>query len=439
MRKKIIYSTLTLIIIIITTVILYRLYFIKPVTLEVILKENNFAKLKPPSRLMSPGTIVLVDKTDKGFLTIICTCENAFGDKVSEKYVTSPSSDINIMNKISGNLDLDLSFLKEISLDFDLKSIKNISIKLSNVKLLELPDDAFFELLNNRTKYCSEAIKNRKNAREQITLIKRVFQADVEYLVDFKDDLSKESKVNLIKDLSVKLNGTISNNKQNSITGKQLYWGVDDDKILGNLERGELPNTGGNNDKNAISKVLSYAVQVEKAYQSVKPLKQPSSMSCWATVYTMMISWKKNKAYSVNEVVNDFGDPWKDYFETNRGLPYDKIETFIEDFGLAYLPPANYISSVYEDLLRENGPLWITSGDGFSSHARLLVGIYDDPINNKKIFEFIDPKNGEKQQQSFSDFIKEYEEEVRFINEKNIDIDSLRIQIIYLKDNRILT
>lgn len=123
-------------------------------------------------------------------------------------------------------------------------------------------------------------------------------------------------------------------------------------------------------------------------------LSQPKSMDCWITVVAMMLSWKDGKSYSVAETADKLGDPWKFYFETNTGLPFEDQTKFIRLLQLHGEPPANYISRAYLDFLKAYGPLWITTGDGFSAHARLLIGIEEQDSGGRKeeMYIFIDPR-----------------------------------------------
>jgi len=108
---------------------------------------------------------------------------------------------------------------------------------------------------------------------------------------------------------------------------------------------------------------------------TIPVLKQPKAMDCWITVTTMMLSWKEGRTYTVNQVAKRMGDPWGIYYMTNAGLSEKDQANFIRRVGLKEEPPANYTLEAYLDFIEKYGPIWITTGDGFSAHARLLIGI----------------------------------------------------------------
>ncbi|WP_430405231.1 papain-like cysteine protease family protein [Fluviicola sp.] len=162
---------------------------------------------------------------------------------------------------------------------------------------------------------------------------------------------------------------------------------------------------------------------------AIPKLKQEKSMDCWITVTTMMFSWKEDTIYSVKEFSNCIGFPWIDYYENNTGLTFEEQDNFISQIGMKSEPPANYTLEAYIDLLKLYGPLWITTGDGFSAHARLLYSITGDGSYDKSRFTFIDPASGKIVSQSAMDFFKEFEEEAIIANEESWE--RLRIQIYH--------
>lgn len=162
----------------------------------------------------------------------------------------------------------------------------------------------------------------------------------------------------------------------------------------------------------------------------ITPIKQEKSMDCWATVYTMMNSWRIKKHISVHETMVDLGSPWYEYYLNNEGLPASQERRFFCKVGLTFEPSANYLISFYKNALGRYGPLWITSGDGFNSHARLMVGLYGDGSYENTCLEFIDPKTGKVYCQRGLDFALEFEKEMRFIVDTKMLVE-LRIQVIH--------
>lgn len=158
-------------------------------------------------------------------------------------------------------------------------------------------------------------------------------------------------------------------------------------------------------------------------------LKQKDDMACWITVATMMISWKDSACYTVDQVADKLGEPWKLYYDTNTGLPADEQDKFTQKIGLRAEPPANYMLEAYTDFLKAYGPLWIITGDELEAHARLITGIEGDGSYDRSTFTIIDPLKGKSEKQNVMAFMHEFEEEARIANRDNWD--NLRIQIYH--------
>ncbi|KXX66493.1 papain-like cysteine protease family protein [Flammeovirga sp. SJP92] len=431
-RNKLIIKIVAVIVFLIMSTIVCKIYFSDNTSLSYILEESDFSQTSPPNNLIAPGTIALVEEGKKGVLKIICPCENALGDSIRNYFIKSPSADINLFSQLEGDFSLDLSFMNKFTSESKSSIVKKITLKLSNVKILELPDDAVFKNIKYRSPYCTQAINKRLASGKRVTMIKRVIQADAEYIVDFEDRLSQSDTLNLMKNLALELTGGSSIKEKNIIIGKNLFWGVDDDIALGNLKPNELPSIGSKNRPRLTQINKAYKVEYEKVSHSVSPIKQPSAMSCWIATYTMMLSWKEQKNYKIEDVLDNLGEPWKSYYYDDTGLPAKAVKDFLLQTNLNFEPPASYTLESYINWLKETGPLWIISGDGLSSHAKLLVGIYGDNSGDISIFEFIDPETGKIQRMEMMKFISEYEKEVRFLNRVDSDIP-YRIQIIHFK------
>src|SRR5256885_11544523 len=86
-------------------------------------------------------------------------------------------------------------------------------------------------------------------------------------------------------------------------------------------------------------------------------LAQPSSMACWATVYTMMISWKRQSSYDIATAVGGVGARYLKIFQANTGLPAGGFGPFMKAAGMACEPMMNPMISRWEQLLKRYGLL----------------------------------------------------------------------------------
>jgi Papain-like cysteine protease AvrRpt2 len=166
-------------------------------------------------------------------------------------------------------------------------------------------------------------------------------------------------------------------------------------------------------------------------YPAVKPIKQISNNTCWAAAWTMIKSWKDNKTFSTEAAVRALGPEWLGYLNQDLGLEAQTFteQGFIDASHLNAKPPANYLPSVYVDLLASKGPLWINTGDGILNHAMLMVSAQTTQAGRIR-FRFADPQSGTFLTKSDETFFKEFEQEARYIMDRKLEWD-FRFQIFH--------
>ncbi len=157
-------------------------------------------------------------------------------------------------------------------------------------------------------------------------------------------------------------------------------------------------------------------------------LAQPSSMACWATVFTMMKMWREQQSMSIETALGTVGQRWVDIYTANSGLPSADKPTFISSAGLVAEPPQSWSLQGWEQLLRNYGPIWVTTDEAaglpWAIHARIITGIYGDGTPEGTKFKIIDPAGGRRYEESIATFIPKYEEEV-------IRTGHMRIQVVH--------
>ena len=161
---------------------------------------------------------------------------------------------------------------------------------------------------------------------------------------------------------------------------------------------------------------------------SVMPLAQPNSMACWATVATMMISWRKQVSMSIPSALTPAGKKWVDTFTANTGLAGSEKAPFLAAVGLVSELPQSLSPAGWEQLLKRYGPLWVTTDEdpsaGFAIHARILTGIIGDGTGVGTTLDIVDPAGGTAYQESFDTFVRKFESEA-------LAGKPLRVQIVH--------
>ena len=158
------------------------------------------------------------------------------------------------------------------------------------------------------------------------------------------------------------------------------------------------------------------------------PMAQPSGNACWATVFTMLVSWRRQQSLTIETALGTVGQRWVDLFRADTGLPGSDKSAFLAAAGMIAEPPQSYSVEGWEQLLRNYGPVWVTTdeapGRAWAIHARVITAISGDGTPERTFFTIVDPAGGRTYQESIAVFIPKYEEEV-------IQTGYMRIQVVH--------
>ena len=145
------------------------------------------------------------------------------------------------------------------------------------------------------------------------------------------------------------------------------------------------------------------------------PVKQPSSMVCWATVATMMASWRDQQSHTLSGYIDGLGEPWRSKLANNQGLNASEALLLLATMGMQVeTTQANFTAERWEQMLHDFGPLWVTADNNSKPdiqgiHAHILVGIHG-PSDGNPTVDIIDPGVGAEVQMPMSDFVARYEQ-----------------------------
>jgi hypothetical protein len=196
------------------------------------IEHFGYSEMQPPSTILPPGTIVYIQDTNPFQGGIVCTQRAAVGENPPLEESQTESSSLKAMTK--GNMKLGADYLQQIKADTRFEAVKDVSMTLSNVQVLEIPDSYVWDSVSKRSPGCRKAMAARIAHHQKLTMIKSVLKADVTYNVSFSTEtgLSAQAKVEAIKGLAANLGVDATTASENSLSGAGLYWGVRDDKLL---------------------------------------------------------------------------------------------------------------------------------------------------------------------------------------------------------------
>ncbi|BCA37053.1 hypothetical protein BwiPL1_54350 (plasmid) [Bacillus wiedmannii] len=137
----------------------------------------------------------------------------------------------------------------------------------------------------------------------------------------------------------------------------------------------------------------------------VPPLKQDKQNGCWATVATIMLSWKDQKSYNISDVlnqagVNQSGVEYTKIYDADTGLSTKDFPDLIQNLKLSDEPLQDYTFNGFKNLLESYGPIWVIIAPNpnipVSLHAVVVTGINGD--DSSWLFTIIDPSDGTEKQ-----------------------------------------
>lgn len=178
----------------------------------------------------------------------------------------------------------------------------------------------------------------------------------------------------------------------------------------------------------AASKVHAFGAVDYTVPGTFGALAQPSGNACWATVFTMLVSWRRQQSLAIETALGTVGQSWVDMYRADTGLPGSQKAAFLTAAGLVAEPPQSFSVEGWERMLRNYGPLWVTTdeapGAAWAIHARVITAIRGDGTAENTFFTIVDPGGGRTYQESIAVFIPKYEEEV-------IRTGYMRIQVVH--------
>lgn len=178
--------------------------------------------------------------------------------------------------------------------------------------------------------------------------------------------------------------------------------------------RGRVPSEGrglqrsgaGATEKETGKQVLDVFVTPE-----LKPIPQPSPMTCWAATGVMLKSWQAKKDLSLQEVLDGLGDGWRAKFDAGQGLSATELAAFARALGLVEQVPMHYSVMQLAEILQQHGPIWVISDDPFEGnhtvHLRVVTAIRGDGSPDGTMVTLADSASGNFVMESFAEFARD--------------------------------
>jgi GH24 family phage-related lysozyme (muramidase) len=133
---------------------------------------------------------------------------------------------------------------------------------------------------------------------------------------------------------------------------------------------------------------------VNFAIRGVMPVvAQPSPMTCWAAVMTMMWSWKNNQSLPIRSALAAIGPKYVAMFDSGSALDDQTARTLYNDARLEVSEGFNPSIEGWESFLKKYGPLYVDVGLTASNntHAVIVTGIAGDGTASGTRITYVQP------------------------------------------------
>ena len=203
---------------------------------EFISNEYGYNPINPPSKLLSPGTIVLIRDKEPFRASVICRQEGALGEEVD--LINSDTIEVSRLSRETFNLpaSLGLEINSKLKAEFDLQAdyLKDFNLSLTNPKLFELIDEEVQKRKNNFSPDCAQIVSARLEEGYELTMIRSVIQADATFKLSLETNLDLDLDLGLqfARSIAPELMANFTKVTQDTVVGENLYWGVTDDEFL---------------------------------------------------------------------------------------------------------------------------------------------------------------------------------------------------------------
>ncbi|MCY0986458.1 hypothetical protein OV203_04975 [Nannocystis sp. ILAH1] len=198
-----------------------------------ILADGGYSELRAPTRLLSPGTVVVMSRRDPLEVGILCTASEVLAGGV-EPLVSRP--DITRRLRRGRSFRVDTDAVLPVRAATALSTVRRIDVRPLDVRVLSLPDAGVPRPIVPRTPACRQAIEAARAAGAEVAMVRAVLVADVAYSVRFKpgNRLPPASRLRVVKALAPGLGADVATASESRVEGRALVWGaIEDTRLIG--------------------------------------------------------------------------------------------------------------------------------------------------------------------------------------------------------------
>lgn len=196
------------------------------------IQSFGYTELRPPSLLLTPGTMVAVKSWHPFRAIPICSAEESLGPDLAP--IRSATARAGAVKQRNLGFKFNANAFDQVRTDNRYKNLSDLQVSLENSSILTLRDTDVERHLFRRTPECSAAVARRVEKGDTVTMITSVLMGDMSIKAQWKKDAAMEgsAKVQALQNLALEWGVNASNVNTNQVSATGLVWGVVDDLWL---------------------------------------------------------------------------------------------------------------------------------------------------------------------------------------------------------------
>ncbi len=144
----------------------------------------------------------------------------------------------------------------------------------------------------------------------------------------------------------------------------------------------------------------------------IVPVRQPSGMSCWAAMFTMMYSWKNCICIPILDAVRTLGQHYVDVYLADSGLSITDNRALANAAGMTAEPLQNWSIEGWYAMLANHGLLWTSfawqTAERSGRHIIIFYGLKSGSGNEQMVL-YVNPSDGQTHEMSFERAVSQHE------------------------------
>ena len=205
--------------------------------LQNLMRDDGFLRVTPARTDLPPATLVVIDAAPTQVaIKRVCSAEDAFPGVVPPHVSDTPLRTLRLNRDSEFSLEAD--YLKSIKVNPAYSSIDDVTLTLSNAKVLEYDIADLYRAYPARTTACTRAVAAMEAQNKVVYAILQSFLADIDYHIVDKSKTGGTVGLSAqqLGSLTATLGGTTSDDK--TLTGKQVVLALRPETIKPEATRG---------------------------------------------------------------------------------------------------------------------------------------------------------------------------------------------------------